>query len=92
MTQSSTKKYFATAGVDVDYQPNPGKAPEFLNFIANELLPYVEENYRADPSDRAIAGHSYGGLFPSYVLFKQPEIFRRYVLSSFTLVQRPDTV
>ncbi len=48
-------------------------------------MPYMESNYRVDIEDNTIAGHSYGGLFPSYVLFNKPETFDRYVLLSPSL-------
>jgi predicted alpha/beta superfamily hydrolase len=76
------KKRFKTYGVDLDYQPNSGGAPEFLKFITDELMPYIEENYRVDKKDKTIAGHSYGGLFPSYVLFTKPDTFNKYILLS----------
>ena len=76
------KMYFEPAGCDPDFHPNSGGAPQFLRFIREELMPYIESNYRADLKDKTIAGHSYGGLFPSYVLFNQTDTFNRYVLLS----------
>jgi predicted alpha/beta superfamily hydrolase len=74
----------------LDYTPtrNPssakatGGAPGYLRFLEREMLPAVEQRYRADPARRALAGHSYGGLFGSYVLLTQPSLFRYYILSS----------
>ena len=76
---------FESAGVDINFQPNSGGAPEFLKFITEELMPYIEGKYRVDIGDKTIAGHSYGGLFPSYVLFTKPSTFNRYILSSPSL-------
>ena len=45
-----------------------GGAPEFLRFLREELFPLVEAEYRADPSDRAIYGHSGGGWFGLHAL------------------------
>jgi predicted alpha/beta superfamily hydrolase len=56
-----------------------GDAPKFLRFLSEELIPYVEKEYRGDPSDRAIAGSSFGGLFTFYTLFHAPELFRRHM-------------
>ena len=42
---------------------------EFLQFIADELSPYIEKNYRARETGRVLAGHSFGGLFALYALF-----------------------
>jgi len=62
-----------------------GNAGKFLRFMRNELMPMVNSNYRTDPEDSTIVGHSGGGLFALYVLFHQPETFRRYVVSSPSL-------
>jgi uncharacterized protein len=43
-----------------------GDAGGFLRFIQRELIPFIEQQYRADPSRRILVGHSYGGLFGSY--------------------------
>jgi len=72
-------------GGDPDYKPNSGGADEFLGFIKDTLMPYIESNYRVNTDDKTIAGHSYGGLFPSYVLFNEPSTFNRYVLCSPSL-------
>jgi len=59
-----------------------GGASRFLQFITNELIPMVETEYRTDPTDRTLIGHSWGGLFAFYSLFHQPELFQRYVVVS----------
>ena len=62
-----------------------GGAEKFLRFVRDELMPYVNSNYRADAEDATIAGASFGGLFALYVLFHEPDTFRRYVASSPSL-------
>jgi predicted alpha/beta superfamily hydrolase len=62
-----------------------GNAKKFLRFMQSELMPCINSNYRTDPTDSTIVGHSGGGLFALYVLFHQPETFRRYVVSSPSL-------
>jgi predicted alpha/beta superfamily hydrolase len=62
-----------------------GNAKKFLRFMRNELIPWVNSRYRADPKDSTILGHSGGGLFALYALFHQPKAFRRYVASSPSL-------
>jgi hypothetical protein len=62
-----------------------GGAKKFLRFIRDELIPYINSNYRTDPTDSTIIGHSLGGLFALYVLFHEPDAFRRYVASSPSL-------
>jgi hypothetical protein len=59
-----------------------GNAEKFLRFMRDELMPHVNSNYRTDSEDSTIVGHSCGGLFALYVLFHQPETFKRYVALS----------
>ena len=59
-----------------------GGADKFLSFICEELIPFIESNYRVSSSDRTIAGVSASGLFTLYTLFKKPETFQRYFAGS----------
>ncbi|MBL4571530.1 MAG: alpha/beta hydrolase [Gammaproteobacteria bacterium] len=59
-----------------------GGAPEFLQFIREELQPFIDENYPTVPEDRGYWGDSLGGLFGLYVLFNQPDTFNRYIIGS----------
>jgi predicted alpha/beta superfamily hydrolase len=47
-----------------------GGGENFSNFIQNELIPYLDDNYHIDPSDRTLIGHSAAGYFALYTLFK----------------------
>lgn len=60
------------------YKDNQGGADNFLSFIKDELVPHIDENYRTYPKRIAI-GHSNGGTFISYCLFKNPELFDAYI-------------
>lgn len=62
-----------------------GGAGNFLQFIQHELIPMIEAEYRADPTDRTLMGHSWGGLFALYALFAQPHLFQRCVAGSADL-------
>ena len=59
-----------------------GGADNFLKFIQDELFPVVNKNYRTIPDSCAIIGLSLGGLLSSYILFKQPELFKYYIIGS----------
>lgn len=59
-----------------------GGAEQFLQFIAQELTPLLESEYRVDARDRTLLGHSWGGLFALYALFQQSQLFQRYVVVS----------
>jgi predicted alpha/beta superfamily hydrolase len=59
-----------------------GGAPAFLQFIRDELKPFIASNYRVAENDSALMGDSLGGLFAFYVLFHQPDTFQRYLIGS----------
>jgi predicted alpha/beta superfamily hydrolase len=66
-----------------DFKPEEsGGAENFLKFLDEELIPYIDSNYRTIPGDRTINGYSLGGLFSLYTLFTRPESFNRYVIGS----------
>jgi hypothetical protein len=58
------------------------EADNFLRFIDTELIPFIDSNYRTEPSERAIAGWSFGGYFTLYTLFHNSENFNRYIAIS----------
>ena len=57
-----------------------GGAPKFSDFLEFELFPFIEKEYRVEKKDRAIYGHSYGGLYGSYALLDKSHLFNRYLL------------
>ena len=60
-------------------RPNTmGGGRNFLNFIEKELIPYVDENYRTEPS-RTLIGHSLGGLFTLNSYMDKNSIFNAYI-------------
>jgi uncharacterized protein len=61
-----------------------GGADKFLRVVKEEIIPFVDHSYRTN-QDRALAGHSFGGLFCAYVLFHHPDFFNRYLISSPSL-------
>jgi predicted alpha/beta superfamily hydrolase len=62
-----------------------GGAASFLTALADEVVPQVENRYETDPTRRALAGFSFGGLFALYSLFHRPELFAGYVIGSPSL-------
>ena len=62
-----------------------GGAEKFVLFFETELIPYINTNFRTLPGDRTIVGHSIGGFFGTYVLFKHPRLFTRYIIVSPSL-------
>ncbi|HWS90390.1 MAG TPA: alpha/beta hydrolase-fold protein [Pyrinomonadaceae bacterium] len=64
--------------------PTSGGADKFLKFIETELIPLVESKYRTQPY-RALAGHSFGGLFAVHAMLTRPELFNSYIAVSPSL-------
>ena len=62
-----------------------GGAERFLDALVSEVMPQVEARHPADPSNRTLVGHSFGGLFAAFTLFRQPAAFRRYLVISPSL-------
>jgi uncharacterized protein len=65
--------------------PGSGQAPELLAFFETELIPFIDHTYRTDPQNRALLGHSYGGLFGVYAWVERPRLFQRIAASSPSL-------
>lgn len=74
-----------TPTVAKGYKDPTGQADKHLTFIRNDVIPYIEKNYSADPARRAYVGHSFGGLFGGYILVTRPDTFKNYILSSSSL-------
>ncbi len=59
-----------------------GSAPAFLKFIQTSVVPFIDQTYRTNLNDRTLIGMSLGGLFTTYVLFEEPDLFNRFLISS----------
>lgn len=59
-----------------------GQAKNHLAFIRNDVIQYVDNNYRTDPDSRTYFGYSLSGAFGAYILLTQPETFNNYILGS----------
>ncbi|MEQ1586075.1 MAG: alpha/beta hydrolase-fold protein [Cyclobacteriaceae bacterium] len=73
----------------IDYTPTKvssvtGGGAEFLQFIKDELIPTMEEEFSVDTTraSRVILGHSYGGLFGACVFAVANNLFGNYILLS----------
>lgn len=63
------------------WQPSGG-GERFLDFIAQELVPFIERTYRVDSTQRVIVGHSLGGLLVVHAFATRPTLFARGVATS----------
>jgi len=62
-----------------------GGAKHFLSFIKKELIPTVEKKYASDTEKRGYFGYSLGGLFGTYILLNDSELFKKYLIGSPSL-------
>ena len=56
-----------------------GGAANFMRFLASELIPRIEHDYRTAPY-RILVGHSASGQYALHQLATQPETFHAYVV------------
>jgi predicted alpha/beta superfamily hydrolase len=61
-----------------------GGADNFLDFIEQELIPYVNRNYRTNDF-KILSGHSLGGLLAAYTLQSRPQLFQAHFAFSPSL-------
>lgn len=59
-----------------------GEASRHLDFIRNDVIPYIEKRFSTDASNRTYIGNSFGGLFGLYIFLNQPTMFKNYIIGS----------
>ena len=69
----------------------PGGADTFLNFLTEELIPYIDRTYRTE-NYRILVGGSNAGLFTVYTLLTKPDAFHAYIASSPMLGWCPEFI
>jgi len=79
---------FIIVGVEVDvavrtqeYAPFGSRFNQYLQCFAEEIIPYIEENYpvRRAPGERIIAGDSLGGSVSLHIALAYPTLFTRVI-------------
>ncbi len=76
------RDYTPTADAGDPRRERSGRAAEFLEVIQGEFIPFIEKEYRADPSYRVLSGNSLGGLFSLYALYAKPGLFQAHIAAS----------
>jgi len=69
----------------VKVYPGSGEAAQFSRFLREELIPFIENTYRVDATDRTLVGGSFGGLFAVYDMLQSTRAFHHYVARSPSL-------
>jgi len=64
--------------------PTSGYSATFIDFVENELQPFVENKFNIDTISTLI-GQSIGGLLATEILFKKPDLFDNYIIVSPSL-------
>jgi len=68
-----------------------GGSDKFLKFVREEMIPFVEENYRASDFN-IIMGTSNTALFAIYAFVHQPSTFDAYLASSPMIGHSPELI
>lgn len=61
-----------------------GHSDKFISFLATELQPFIENNFKTTQS-KTIIGQSLGGLLATEILLKKPTLFNKYFIISPSL-------
>jgi predicted alpha/beta superfamily hydrolase len=61
--------------------PTSGGGDKFLEFLSNELSPFLEKRFRISEFSM-LMGHSFGGTFAAYALYTDPGLFDAYIAVS----------
>lgn len=64
--------------------PTYGGSQKYMDFLKDELLPYIDKNYKVNTT-RTVIGESLAGLFSTELLLKQPDLFDNYIIISPSL-------
>jgi predicted alpha/beta superfamily hydrolase len=64
--------------------PTSGGSEKFIQFMKQELQPFIDANFRTR-NQKTLIGQSLGGLLATEILFKNPEMFTNYIIVSPSL-------
>jgi predicted alpha/beta superfamily hydrolase len=70
-----------TVGRDKNY----GQTEKFYSYLKKELVPSINSRFKTNIDSNSILGHSLGGLFAFYCLFKSDNLFSKYFALSPSL-------
>jgi hypothetical protein len=55
---------------------------KFHQFISLELIPHINKKFKTKQTENILYGHSSGAVYGLYSLFKDPNLFKSYILTS----------
>lgn len=78
VSQGKDNERYDDCTVDESTGLPEGKGSSFFEFIAGELMPYIQSKYRVAPF-KMIAGHDVTAGFMNFFLYKDDPIFNAYI-------------
>jgi uncharacterized protein len=78
-----SRDFSPPGSVEPDFEGIPlGGADDFLQFLTAVVKPWIAAHFRTDPQRQILFGHSMGGMFALYALYKSPESFSVFIAAS----------
>lgn len=65
--------------------PTTGGSADFIRFLEEEMIPFVQKHYPVDSSATTLIGQSLGGLLATEILLKKSQLFNTYIIVSPSL-------
>lgn len=85
------EKDFTFTKIETIRENNTGNGHTFLKFIEDELIPFIEDQYKTSDS-RMLIGHSLGGLCVVNIFFSENETFQDYISSDPSIWWEPEVI
>ncbi|UZR98988.1 alpha/beta hydrolase-fold protein [Chondrinema litorale] len=89
MDSLRVRDYTFPVALPADSLTISGGGEHFYDFIKKELMTNINGNYRTDPKNSTLIGHSFGGYFTCFALLKdlheEQPLFNNYIATSPSL-------
>jgi enterochelin esterase-like enzyme len=85
----NTQRYRDFYPWPMEGRPDTGKAGDFLRALREEIIPFVEREYRTKPY-RILIGPQAAGVFGAYALLEAPGTFQAFILNDPCRVDSPE--
>lgn len=69
-----------------------GKGKDYVDFIINDLMPFINEKYRTLSDQNSIAGISLGGLISVYAACSYPQVFHKVAAISSAFLRNQEEI
>lgn len=78
---------------NAEYEPTGSRHSNYMSFIVEELMPFVEgrDGLKIRPRERAAAGASLGGVVSCQLAWKYPELFQKVISQSGAFYNKATT-